>query len=179
MLSIGDLAARTKLSVGYLRGLLLPQLGQAVPGRLHGQLIFTDAFLAKLKAQARFFLPYYLPMLEGLRVAQASHGGLCSQVALCHPILRPRGCPSAHACLPDHVRVCSSETRSRQQISLSPWPCCCGPWVWRPTWQLQCLSRPLWRSCEPVEPSRCVTLCLRGPAAAASHSCSCRTAGGK
>ena len=84
MLSIGDLAARTKLSVGYLRGLLLPQLGQAVPGRLHGQLIFTDAFLAKLKAQARFFLPYYLPMLEGLRVAQASHGGLCSQVALCH-----------------------------------------------------------------------------------------------
>ena len=51
VLSIGDLAGRFKLPVDYLQAIILPQVGQAFPGRVHGQLIFTDAFIARVQAQ--------------------------------------------------------------------------------------------------------------------------------
>ena len=52
-LSMGDLASSFKLPVEYTSSIIMPQVGQAVPGRLYGQLIFTDAFISRIRAQAR------------------------------------------------------------------------------------------------------------------------------
>ena len=53
-LSMGDLASRFKLPVEYVSSIILPQVGSAVPGRLYGQLIFTDAFISRIRAQVPF-----------------------------------------------------------------------------------------------------------------------------
>ena len=48
---MGDLASRFKLPVEYTSSIILPQVGSAVPGRLYGQLIFTVAFVSRIRAQ--------------------------------------------------------------------------------------------------------------------------------
>ena len=48
---MGDLASRFKLPVEYTSSIIMPRVGSAVPGRLYGQLIFTDAFISRIKVQ--------------------------------------------------------------------------------------------------------------------------------
>lgn len=51
MLSAGDLAQRFKLGTDLLLNTVRARLGSTIHGQLEGQLLYTPAYVARIKAQ--------------------------------------------------------------------------------------------------------------------------------
>lgn len=53
MVAMGELARRYSLAADLLQAAVGPRVGGAIRGRLEGGLLYTAAYLARVKAQAR------------------------------------------------------------------------------------------------------------------------------
>lgn len=53
MVAMGELARRYALGAELLQSAVGPRIGGAIRGRLEGGLLYTAAYLARIKAQAR------------------------------------------------------------------------------------------------------------------------------
>jgi E3 UFM1-protein ligase 1 len=56
-LHVGDIAQRTRLGVDLLVPVLQQRLGTAIPGKLEGGLLYTDAHIARIRVSASLQLP--------------------------------------------------------------------------------------------------------------------------
>ena len=53
MVAMGELARRYALAAELLQAAVGPRVGSAIRGRLEGGLLYTAAYLSRVKAQAR------------------------------------------------------------------------------------------------------------------------------
>ena len=66
MVAIGELARRYKLSTEFVHSMMEQRIGTLVQGRLHAGLIFTAAFVGRIKCQV---FHECLPCKRSLQVA--------------------------------------------------------------------------------------------------------------
>ena len=59
----GDLAQRFKLATDLVLSMVSKHLGTRIHGRLDGQLLHTDAYIARIKARVGIFVPLSLHIL--------------------------------------------------------------------------------------------------------------------
>ena len=72
VIPLGDLAAQFALGSELLMSVVTPRMNKTIHGRLEGGLLYTSAYIARIKAQVWIVLATHAPCSSGLAILSES-----------------------------------------------------------------------------------------------------------
>ncbi len=81
MIPLGDLAAQFALGSELLMSVVTPRMNKTIHGRLEGGLLYTSAYIARIKAQVWIMHATQAPCSHALAILSVS--AMCTATLLC------------------------------------------------------------------------------------------------